>query len=99
MSRYTVSVFQAAGARTGILTDVVIETEQSAGEFFTRVSIQMNQILKASDCHRPLSPFMTTQIREPTHLSMSSIRRVSGGWVIWGTGPRTEGEELRGHGV
>jgi hypothetical protein len=47
---------EVTGARTGILTDVVIETEQGSGEFFTGVSTRsepQHKALKSTDLYRP----------------------------------------------
>ena len=57
------------------LTDVIIKAHQGAAELCAhtinrQLSIQLGCICAAIVV--PLSPFMTTHIREPTHLSMSS---------------------------
>lgn len=55
----------------GLLTDVVIESHKRPAELCQYVSqIRPN----TGFISLPLSPFIMTQIREPTHLSMSSVR-------------------------
>jgi hypothetical protein len=64
-------------------TDVVVESDEGAGEFWG--GGRLISILRwglggwfvvrgaKGGAQVPLSPFMTTQMREPTHLSMSSV--------------------------
>lgn len=72
-------------ATVSLLTDVVIEAKQRAAEFCV-VDGERDPARAVSPepicggrgsvilLHLPLSPFITTHIREPTHLSMSSRR-------------------------
>lgn len=53
------------------LTDVVVEADESAAEFCIIQSV-VNSNLVHSSRVVPLSPFITTQILDPTHLSISS---------------------------
>lgn len=56
MSRSKVSNRKTASARTGILTDVVIETQQGSGEFYTFLSIWLKSYIKAlndTDLYHP----------------------------------------------
>lgn len=87
---------QHGGSKEGILTDVVIESEQGAGELCTCVSL-LPLASFASISHSPLSPFIITQIREPTHLSISSIEGLAGSHGARGIRERTERQKLGGH--
>lgn len=59
-----------------IRTDVVIKPEQGTGELCQRVSASL--AARPARLYSPLSPFMITHIREPTHLSISSIEGLAG---------------------
>ena len=58
-------------------TDVVIEAQQRSCEFYMKVAQQrLFGRVRALDGFLPLSPFMTTQMREPTHLSINSVPKL-----------------------
>lgn len=57
--------------KEGVLTDVVVEPKQGSRELWSTSAHRIFSIDRFQDS--PLSPFMTTQILEPTHLSISSI--------------------------
>ena len=56
-----------------ILTDVVVKAQEGAAELCPRCQ-QSYGTTATGQCWAfiPLSPFMMTHIRDPTHLSMSS---------------------------
>jgi len=56
-----------------VRTDVVVEAQECAAEFCGKCWLLRPMRKECSGHHGlPLSPFMITHIREPTHLSMSS---------------------------
>lgn len=59
--------------RKCILTNVIVESEKSTGKFYKRLSARKPLWAWSRFSLRiPLSPFITTQILEPTHLSINS---------------------------
>lgn len=54
-----------------ILTDVVVKAQERPAELCSEVSSGVMMGWGEASC-APLSPFITTHIFEPTHLSMSS---------------------------
>lgn len=56
------------------LTDVVVKPDQGTAELCAP-NVSMPASTVSGHENQPLSPFIITHIREPTHLSMSSRRR------------------------
>ena len=57
------------GSKTAALTDIIVEPKQGTAELYNGMSNGKRNSVWGS---LPLSPFMTTQILDPTHLSISS---------------------------
>ena len=57
------------------LTHIIIEAQQGSREFY--ISLLHSRSSSGDALILPFSPFMTTHILEPTHLSISSVYLVN----------------------